>query len=791
MLARSPGYGVVVVVLLAVGVGASTTVFSILNPILLRPLPYEEPERIVRVEGRSREGHLWAVSHADYLDWRRQASSFDELGCVAFRDRPASITAEEPPEEICLGFVSDNFLQVFGVQPVVGRFLSPADDQPGAARVVVLGHTLWQRRFAADPNVLGRSILLDSVSHTIIGVTPAGFDYYPFGADRTDAWVPVMPTMSGGGRGNRILGTVGKMKAGVRLEQAQAEMEAISERLAAEYPADNALMSASVTRLRDSMTSQIGHIPVILMGTVLMVLLVACANVAGLMFARGVTREREMALRAALGGTRLRLMRLLLLENMVLALVGGALGVFGATWAIQLLLGTGVLPAAQFPEGFFRPDWRVLGFALVLSVLTVPVCSLIPSLSCSGVSLARMLAAGGRSALGSRSSHAALLAAQAALTVVLLVAAGLMARSLANLVAADRGFDPRNVLTMSLQLTGEPYSSQESRLAFHQQLLERLETLPGVEQVALTWPLFRGWTWRFQVEGEPPALPNQKKTSAAYKAVSPAYFEAMRISLLQGRFFGEQDRLAAPPVVIVDQSLAARFWPDGDWIGRRLKTSPGDPNALWAEVVGVVAHVNNEAKAGPQMQIYQPLFQKVLSRASVVLRTTRDPLKSVAAVKDVVHQMDRKQLISNARTLDDYLWFDTLMERFIASLLAAFAAFALLLSATGIYAVTRYSISRRTQELGIRMALGASRNDVLKLVLRKGLTPVFVGAGVGLAGAIAVARVLSSLLYQLSPWDPLTYVAVSLLIIGVGLLAGYLPAQRAARIDPMEALRYE
>jgi putative ABC transport system permease protein len=453
-----------------------------------------------------------------------------------------------------------------------------------------------------------------------------------------------------------------------------------------------------------------------------------------------------------------------------------------------------VLPAAQFPEGFFRPDWRVLGFALALSILTVPVCSLIPSLSCSGVSLARMLAAGGRSVLGSRGSHAAhagLLAAQAALTIVLLVAAGLMTRSLVNLVAADRGFDPRNVLTMTLQLTGEQYDSQESKLAFHQQLLDRLGALPGVEKAALTWPLFRGWHWRFQVEGEPPALPDQEKASAAYKVVSPGYFEVMKIKLLQGRFFEERDRLASPPAAIVDQSLAAQFWPHGDWIGRRLKVNPGDPNAVWAQVIGVVGHVKNEAKAGPQMQIYQPLFQKVLSRVSIILRTTRNPLKSVPAVKNTVYGMDRQQLISDARPLDDYLWFDTLIERFVASLLAAFAAFALLLSATGIYAITRYSISRRTQELGIRMALGADHHDVLKLVLRTGLMPVFIGVGIGLTGAVVVARVLSSLLYQFSPWDPLTYAAVSLLLVGVALLAGYLPAHRAARIDPIEALRYE
>ena len=406
MLSRSSGFSVMVVVLVAIGVGASTTVFSILNPVLLKPLPYEEPDRIVCVQGRSKEGHLRAVSHPDYLDWRRLATSFDELACVMFRDRPVSIAANEPPETCCLGFVSDNFLRVFGVRPVAGRFLSPEDDRPGAARVVVLAHAFWQRHFAADPNAIGQSLLLDSVSHTIVGVTPSGFDYLPYGADSTDAWVAVGPAIGEGGRGNRILQVLGRVKVGVSPELAQAEMASICGQLAPEYPSDNTGMSASVIRLHDSMTSQVEGIAALLTGTVLMVFLVACANVAGLVFARSVTREREMALRSALGGTRLRLMRLMLLEHAVLALVGGGLGVLGTTRGIRLLLATGVLPAAQFPAGFFHPDRRAVGLALALSILAVPGCSLIPSFACSGVSLARTLAAGTRSVFGSRARNA-------------------------------------------------------------------------------------------------------------------------------------------------------------------------------------------------------------------------------------------------------------------------------------------------------------------------------------------------------------------------------------------------
>jgi putative ABC transport system permease protein len=795
MLAREPGFSAIVVLILAVGVGASTTVFGILNPLLIRPLPYEEPDRIVCVQGRNQEGHARNVSHPDYWDWRRQAASFEELGCYTFRDRPISITGDEPPEECSVGFVSDNFFRVFPVRPVVGRLFSEEDDHLSAAPATVISHAYWRRHFAADPSVVGKSVLLDGRSHTVIGVAPSGFDFPPYGANPTDVWVAVDSARNQGGRGNRTLYVLGRLKAGVSVHQAQAEVDTICGRLAAEYPSSNAGISATVVRLHDHMAGQIGQIPSILMGTVLLVFLVACANVAGLMFARGVTREREMALRSTLGGTRLRLMRMMLMENVIPALLGGGLGLLAATWALKLLLAVGVLPSAQFPAGFFRPDGRVLGFALALSILAVPGCSLIPSLCCSGVSLARMLAAGGRSIFGSRGRNVAqggLLAAQIALTIVLLVAAGLMVRSLVNAATAERGFDSERVLVMDLQLAGEKYATPESRLAFHQQLLRQLGDTSGVEKAALTFPLFAGMSWYFHVEGESLAAPNQEGTSATYKIVSPGYFEAMGIRLLQGRFFDERDQVGSPPVVVVDATLAARYWPAGDWIGKRVKTNKGtDPNTPWSEVVGVVGHVKNGIETDAEMQIYQSLSQKVQPVVSVVLRARSDPKGLIAVVRDAVHRIDGQQLVSHARTLEEDLWYDLLVHRLITSLLAVFAGVALLLSAVGVYAVTRYWVSRRIQEFGIRAALGATSNDILRLALYRGMRSVLVGTGIGLAGAVAVVRVLSSLLYQLSPWDPATYAAVSLLLCAVVLVAGYLPARRAARIDPMVALRYE
>ncbi|MFC1633704.1 ABC transporter permease [Planctomycetota bacterium] len=795
MLMRNPGFSFVVVVLVAVGIGVNTTVFSLLNAYLFRPPPYERPDRIVIVRGRDNEGRSRAVGYVDYLDWHRRVKSFDQLSYCGFRHQSVSVTTAKPPERCSAGFVSGSFFTVFPARPFVGRLLSEEDDDPSAVPAVVISHAFWQRHFGADPSAVGRSIILRDRSHTIVGVTRPGFQFPPYGGwAKTDVWVPANAIMGGQGRGNRnSLYALGRLKAGVNIQQAQVEMETICAHLAEEYPASNAGMSATVMRLQDYMTSGKGHVPTIVMGTVLTVFLVACANAAGLLFARGVTREREMALRSALGAARLRLMRLMLLENVVLALLGGCLGVLGATWAIELLARTEAFLATRIPAGFLRLDGRVLGFALALSILAVPLFGLLSSVSCSRVSLAHTLAAGGRNVLGSRGrnvAHGGLLGAQVALTIALLVAAGLMMRSLVNVVTADPGFNAKNVLLMNLELSSEKYAGRESRLSFYRQLLDQLRAIPAVEKAGLDGGGVHGAS--LYVEGEPVPPPGQT-VRADYKIISPGYFETMEIPLLRGRYLDQRDDTGSAPVAIVNETLVRRYWPEGDPIGKRLHASKTpDANAPWIEIVGVVGDVKNgDVEENPPMQVYRPLFQQARGAASILIRTKSDPKGFIAAVRDAVYQIDREQLVCDARTLEEVVWWRSVNHRQITSLLTVFAGIALSLSAAGIYAITRYSVSRRTQEFGIRMALGADRNDVLKLVLRRALVPVLIGTCAGLVGTIAVARVLSSLLYQLSPWDPATYAAVSLLLVGVALLASYIPARRAAKIDPMVALRYE
>jgi predicted permease len=788
MLVARPGFSLAVIMLVAIGVGGNTTVFSLLNAFLIRPLPYRDSGRIVVLQGRNKEGEGKNVSYPDYVDWRRQTTRFEEMACYQLDTAAVRVTEAEAPEQCTLWMVSSSFFHLLGTKPSLGRFFSGQEDSPAGTPVVVISHAFWRRHFGADPGALGKSILVRDVPCAIIGVTEAGFRFPPHGGEPADVWVAAGRTESGEPRGSASQHALGRLRAGVSVPQAQDEMDVICARLAAQYPAANAGYSVRVQPLQDCLTKDKTQPLVMMVGAVGLVFLVACANVAGLLFARAVTREREMAVRAALGADRLRLVRLMLVENSTLALLGGGLGVWGAHGVLRLLTRTDMIASMKLPAGFFELDGRVLGFALLVSMLAVPVFGLLPSLWGSGLHLTRALSTSGRSVLGSRgrnAAHAGLLAAQVSLTLVLLVCAGLMIRSLANVLTADPGFNPKNVLTMSVELGEGP--------ARHQQLLDQLRVIPGVKQAALARPLFSEWIWYVYAEGQPVPLPDQA-AQATYKAVSPGYFEAMGIRLLQGRTFNEQDRGVSQPVAVVDETLARRYWPNGDALGKRLQYGKGpNPNSRWFEIIGVVGHVKNEGLETDdhRMQVYYSLFHMVPTTASIVVRTQGDPIGFVAAVKDTVYQVAGQRLISDTRTLDEILREYTSSRRLVTWLLAAFAGTALFLSSVGIYAVTRYMASRRIQEFGIRMALGASRKDVLKLMLRKGLIPVLVGTGVGLAGTLAASRVLSTFLFGLSPWDPATYLAVSLLLVGVALPASYLPARRATKVHPMVALRYE
>jgi predicted permease len=789
MLSTRPGFSLVVVLLVALGVGANAAVFSILNAFLIRPLPYKDPGRIVFLQGRDKGGKGRNVSYPDYLDWQRQARSFDEMACYQFGSMPVRVTDSDAPERCPVGTVSAGFFHLLGARPAAGRFFSAQEDSPSGALMVVISQAFWRRHFGGDPNAIGKSIVLNDHSFAIIGVTEAGFRFPPHGQQPADVWLTAGLTQSAEPRGSASQDALGRLHAGVSVQQAQDEMDIICARLAAQYPSTNAGMSAMVQLLQDRLVPGKAQSLFLAAGAVMFVFLVACANVAGLLFARAVTRQREMAVRGALGADRWRLMRLMLVENAGLALLGGGLGVLGARGVLRLLMRTDMIASMKLPAGFFDLDGRVLGFALLISVIAVPLVGLLPSLWSSGLPLAGALTTSGRSAPGSRgrnAAHAGLLATQVAFTIILLVAAGLMIRSLANVLTADPGFNPRNVLTMHVELGGGVTKCR--------QLLDQLRVLSGVKEAGLAAPLFGGWSWYVYAEGEPVPPPDRAPV-ATYKVVSPAYFEAMGIRLLRGRAFGEQDRVGSNPVVVVDESLARRYWPNGDAVGKRLQYGKGpDLNSPWFEIVGVAGHVKNAGVEADdtQMQVYQALFQRGAGNApSIVVRTQGNPAGYVSAVKDTVYQIAGQRLILNTRTLEEILREYTGTRRLVTWLLAAFAGTALFLSSVGIYAVTRYLVSRRVQEFGIRMALGASHRDILRLVLHKGLMPVLVGAAVGLAGALAISRLLSTLLFGLSPWDPATYAAVSLLLVGVALSAGYLPARRATRVHPIVALRYE
>lgn len=789
MLLRNPSFSLVSVALVAVGVGASTAVFSIFNAFLIRPLPYEKPDRLSLLYQCARSGETSRVSHPNYLDWRQQAGSFDALACCLIRTEAWRITDTEPSIECVTGNISSSFFQVLRATPALGRLFTEEDEQPSAAYIAVISDSFRQRHFGTDEQVIGKTIFwLGRIPCTIVGVLPASFRYPAYAEPPVDVWAPVALRESDQWlrvRDNHVFHVLGRLKAGVSVPRAQAEMDVIAGRLAAEYPSDNRDdPGIRVQRLQDHMAGGRQKAIVVLMGAVAFVFLVACTNLAGLLFARGITRERELAVRAALGAARWRLVRQMATENLLLAGAGGGLGGLGAVGGLNLLMHTDLVASMMLPEGFFRLDTRVLGFALAVSVLGVPLVSLLPSICHAGLEGTRVIASGGRSVIGSRGRNAAymgLVGAEVSLTIILLVAAGLMIRSLMNVVSADPGFRPENVLTMDLYL-------DHGR---HQELLDQVQAIPGVEKAALTYPVLGGWRNYFCVEGQAVPSPEQAPT-AEYRRVTTDYFAVMGIRLLQGRLFNEWDRADSQPVAIVDETLAKRYWPEGDAVGKHLQ--PGDrpdSSAPWLEIVGVVGNTRNAGvEADAQMQIYWQVFQHAARPStSIVLRASADPAVVMSAVKEVARQFDWRP--HAVRVLDQIIGGPSLVRRLISLLLAVFAGIALFLSTIGIYAVTRYSVSRRIQEFGVRVALGATRRDVLVLVLRRALAPVVAGAALGLVGTVAASRALSSLLFELSPWDPLTYAGGSFLLLGVALLACYLPARRAARIDPMMALRYE
>jgi len=791
------GFTAVAVVALALGVGANTAIFSVVNAVLLRPLQYPNAERVVAIQELNQAGRRVQTTPANFLDWRAQNTVFERL--AAIYARTANLAAGEEAERIDLAMTSADFFEVFGVRPAAGRFFRPEEEAAGHDPVVVIGSNLWRRRFGADPGIVGRSITLDGRAYTVVGVAPEGFRY----PDRTEAWVPPfarVPTPSEqmnpeSVRGFGFLSAVALLKPGVKLEQARVEMETITSRLRQQYPESNSRRFNRVVSLHEHLVGESSRALLLLLGAVALVLLIACANVANLLLARAAGRQKELAVRIALGATRLRLVRQLLVESVLLALAGGAAGLLLGWWGVDLL--KGLLPA-EFPRlADIGVDPRVLGFTLLVSCATGIAFGLAPALQFTKPDLHSALKESARGSTGGVRGgrlRGLLIVSEVALSLVLLVGAGLLFRSFMRLQSVELGFRPQRVLTFRLTPSGTNFREDAQFSDFYRDVAERVKAIPGVEAVGVinTLPLSKGPTTGFRVEGGPELRADQMP-SVNYRSVSPGYFDAVGVPVIKGRVPDERDTPGQPLVLAVNQSLARRDFPGEDPVGKRISFGVNaQRQPLWFQIVGVVADVRNmELGTEPLPEIYTSYQQDPFAGMSYVVRSSAEPESLVPAVREAVRGVDRAQPVADVRTMEQLVGEAAAEPRFNSLLLGLFACMALVLAAAGIYGVMSYAVTQRTHEIGIRIALGAQGRDVLRFVVGQGMTLALAGVGSGLVASLALTRLMSSLLYGVSATDPLTFAGVALLLSLVALLASYVPARRATKVDPMVALRYE
>ena len=801
LLLKSPGFTTVAVMALALGIGANTALFSVVNAVLIRPLPYPSPDRLVTVWNRyPKMGLLQAsLSGPDYADRRNLNRVFERLG--VYTDANLNLTGGGNPERIQGVRASADVFRVLGVQPALGRILLPEEDRPGGEAVVILSHGLWQRRFGSDRSLVGRSVTLNGKSHTVVGVMPSGFG---FPSPQTEMWVPLALTPAQtdpSQRGNEYLATVARLKPGATLIQAREDMDRITRRILEASPRatreyfEGAGWGCAVVPLKEQVVGESRTSLLVLLGAVGFVLLVACANVSNLQLARSATRRTEIAIRTALGAGRWSLVRQLFTESLLLAVLGGTAGLLVAAWGVDLLVRTRPANLPRLEE--VSIDSGVLAFTAAISLLAAVLFGLAPAIQLSRANPNEALKEGGRGATGGLRQHRVqriLVTSQVSLALVLLIGAGLLFRSFRSLQRVDPGFDSKNLLTMYVSLPPSKYPDAERMLAFFEELLRRLKTLPGVMGSAATTlvPLAEGnWTASFFPEGQEPRT-GEALLLASMRLVTPGYFRTMGIPLKRGRDFTERDDSKTPGVVVVDAGAARRLWPGQDPLGKRITFSDSAANATWLTVVGVVGEIKDAALDRESMiHVYGPYTQRPVRSMFIALRAGTDPAGILPAVRREVHSIDPDQPLFAVRTMESYVDDALAQPRFRSSLISLFAGIALLLAALGVYAVISYSVAQRTHEIGIRMTLGARTPDVVKLVLGQGLPPILVGTFIGLVTALAFSRVLESLLYGVSARDPATFAGVSLLLVWVALTACFLPARRAARVDPMIALRYE
>jgi putative ABC transport system permease protein len=797
-LRKSPGFTVVAVLALALGIGANSAIFSVVNAVVLRPLPYDHPERLLAIQARNeKDGSVSSdEAYPNFTDLRDQCQTCEGMaaytGATTFLTKP-----DEEPERARGVEASADLLPMLGVKPLMGRYYTREEDQPGASRVVVISNDFWRRSFGANPKIIGEQIPMGSTPATVIGVMPPDFKF-PIEARQADFWMPLAPMLSRDDLTRRdyvSLTLLAKRKPGATEAQTEAEIETISRRLQAQYPATNTALLFFVKPLHDDLVGNVRTALFVLLGAVAFVLLIACVNVANLLLARATARAKEISVRTALGASRARIIRQLLTESLLLSLIGGGLGLLFATWGVALLVGAS--PADLPRAGEIRLDARVVVFTVAVTVLTGLVFGLAPALSASKIDISDALKEGGRSGSDGAARNrlrSALIVAEVALSLVLLVGAGLLAQSFRHLLEVKPGFDPNNLVTMDVVLRRSRYPQEAQRVQFYQDFLQRARAVPGIESVGLVDPLPLGGSfevWDFQIEGRPPAAPGVNQ-NADRRVIDGGYFQAMKIPVERGRSFGDGDRVNAPPVIIINDTLARKYFAGEDPLGKRLVFDGGLISGA-REIVGVVGdvrHAGLDAETTPE--IYVPFTQIITPRLTVIARASSvDPTATTSALRGIIRETDKDSPIYNVRTMNGLLSASVARRRFNLILLGSFAALALLLASLGIYGVISYTVTQRTHEIGIRIALGAQPRDVLRMILGQGMILTLIGVAVGLLGALALTRVMSSLLFGVSATDPVTFGLVSLILPAVALVSCLIPARRATRVDPMVALRYE
>lgn len=790
-LAKSPGFAAVAILTLALGIGANTAIFSVTNAVLFRALPYRDPAQIVAVNRISSSFGLGGLSAGAFLDFREQSASFEQL--AAYTESEFTLTGNGDAERIVAAEVSSALFPLLGVNPSLGRTFTAEEEKLGRDQVVVVSETFWKRRSGGDPNFIGRSITLDDKVYTVAGIMPAGFRF----PRKLEIWKPLAldPEEEWHGKQFRLIELIGRLKQGVTQSAAEAELNTIFARRPSEEPGAPATNARIELRpLHEQLVKDVRLAIYVLLGAVAFVLLIACANVANLMLARAAARRKEIAIRAALGAGRRRIVSQLLRESVLLALIGGAGGLLLAVWGVDLLVAS--IPA-DVAGSFYGVteigiNKTVLLFTLGISVVTGIFFGLAPALSSAKLDLNEALKSMAKTATSRTGLRGAFVVSQLALALVLLIGAGLMTRSFVRLLNVKLGFNPRKVLTIRVELPRSRYQNGPQRTQFFDQLLERARSIPEVKAAgAISQLPLSGYSMmgRFGVEGQPAPEPGKGKPMPL-GIVTPAYFQAMEIPLVQGRFFDARDADKMPEVAIVNESMVKKFWPGQDPIGK--KVGAGCAEGLCRTVVGVVGDIRHEGLGEEaQPEVYLPHHQFPLGNLSLVLRTSGDPLAVLSAIRNEVRMLDKDQPVALVQTLEEHISESVLQPRLLTTLLSVFAGLGLVLAAVGVYAMMSYAVSQRRGEIGIRIALGALKSDILRLVVGQAFLLVTASLAIGLTGALAATRLLRTFLYDVGIWDPLTFASIVALLCLVALFAAWLPARRATRISPMLALRSE